>query len=439
MDFPEPPARRNRFGWFTLAVLFGLLIAIQAAMYLDRPATVPLAKFEDRLRTISAQQKVSSANVSPDAVSSVAADLDKERATDINAERLWIITTYEAKGQVPQADVQRLKRSALDDSSTLSEIYDSKTLTPTRARKLVSDLKDDLRSSTLLARDHALEKAGIKSGRTTFGKSFSVAVSAGLAMVVFAGAVLWVLFLIAKLGGSFPASGHSAEPLTEPQADAFALRGAQMLLCFIAVPFATLLLIPKSARTFGQVITEVAILVAVYFLSRSPVDGERISLRRIGFRKDHLGWDVLFGVAASFMNFPLVLLVTAASNWLFKGLPQAQHPIQVELASGLTPVAIAGILFSASIAAPLFEEALFRGTLLPAFARVLRSPVWGAAVTSLLFATIHPTGIPAWPGLAAIGAMSCVLAYHTRSLVPSIVMHGVHNAITLCAALAFGT
>jgi membrane protease YdiL (CAAX protease family) len=51
--------------------------------------------------------------------------------------------------------------------------------------------------------------------------------------------------------------------------------------------------------------------------------------------------------------------------------------------------------------------------------------------SSLLFAMVHPTGVPAWPALAAIGAMAALLTFQTRSLVPSIVMHAVHNGTLL--------
>jgi membrane protease YdiL (CAAX protease family) len=45
----------------------------------------------------------------------------------------------------------------------------------------------------------------------------------------------------------------------------------------------------------------------------------------------------------------------------------------------------------------------------------------------LVFAAVHPTGVPAWPALALIGSVMAILVYQRGSLVTSMVFHGVHN------------
>ena len=70
---------------------------------------------------------------------------------------------------------------------------------------------------------------------------------------------------------------------------------------------------------------------------------------------------------------------------------------------------------------------MFRGTMLPAISRVTKSPAWGIVISSFLFAAIHPQGLVLWLSLATVGAMAAMVTYQTKSLVPAIVLHAVHN------------
>jgi membrane protease YdiL (CAAX protease family) len=96
---------------------------------------------------------------------------------------------------------------------------------------------------------------------------------------------------------------------------------------------------------------------------------------------------------------------------------------------------VLSLFFLASIEAPIFEETLFRGIFQPALAAIVKRPWLSGVITSFLFASIHPTGVPAWPALALIGGMSVFLTYQTRSIVPSMIMHATHNALTLAVGL----
>jgi uncharacterized protein len=119
-----------------------------------------------------------------------------------------------------------------------------------------------------------------------------------------------------------------------------------------------------------------------------------------------------------------------------------------------------------TLIAPLFEEVLFRGFLLPAFAiaydwlSLPRTPaaheawratnklsppalVFSAVLTSILFATLHgqQTGF-AWPVLILLFCVSLILSYvriRLRSVVASTLVHVSYNAtIFLFAFVATG-
>ncbi|MDD5707112.1 MAG: type II CAAX endopeptidase family protein [Kiritimatiellae bacterium] len=93
------------------------------------------------------------------------------------------------------------------------------------------------------------------------------------------------------------------------------------------------------------------------------------------------------------------------------------------------------LILVATLAAPVFEEALFRGTLLPALARGGSS--WRAVLlSSLLFAAIH-LHAGAFLPLFGVG-VACALGYMaTGHLLTPVIMHALFNAASLTGHLAF--
>jgi membrane protease YdiL (CAAX protease family) len=93
------------------------------------------------------------------------------------------------------------------------------------------------------------------------------------------------------------------------------------------------------------------------------------------------------------------------------------------------------IVFAVSVMAPLIEETMFRGILY----RHLREATGGLGfagsfllsglVNSFLFAAVHPQGLISVPVLMAL-ALGFTLAREWRgTLVPGMVMHGIHNGL----------
>ncbi len=431
--YPRPiEGPRNRFGWVALWVILIGLIVLQGISYFSRKPGLPLNAEEARLKF--AVQSNSSGSLQ-----SLIASLDAKRAKDENAERLWVIATHEAKQPVPAEDIRRLVNSKLSDGAVLGHIYEVQKMITPQVKSLDKVLTDD-RFSTRLAKVHAREKQGTgNSGRSELQTQASGTAIVIIGLLIFGGIGLWIAFLSARATGNFQPEGHPAIPMSLGEADAFAMRAAQMLGIYILLPLiigVTFTLIGPIPREIKVLASEIAILLGTLWLVTQPVDGVMIPLRRMGIHTDKLVRNILLGICAVPMNWVLMIPVMMASKFLFSGLPEPEHPITVELSNHPSVATILGLLFAASFVAPIFEESLFRGTFLPALSRVTRSPITGALITSLFFAMIHPTGIPAWPGLATLGAMSCLLAYQTRSLVPSMVMHALHNGLTLWITLA---
>lgn len=138
------------------------------------------------------------------------------------------------------------------------------------------------------------------------------------------------------------------------------------------------------------------------------------------------------GVAATFVTY----LINGILAAIFKPeAPVVQQVLQDALAGGRQLV-LAGIVIV--IVAPITEELIFRGVMLPALQR--RVGFWSAAiVSSLVFCAIHVEVIASQP-LALVGmfVLSMLLAgsYQlTGSLIVPIIVHAVFNGASLTLAL----
>ncbi|NEP19511.1 MAG: CPBP family intramembrane metalloprotease, partial [Leptolyngbya sp. SIO4C1] len=99
-------------------------------------------------------------------------------------------------------------------------------------------------------------------------------------------------------------------------------------------------------------------------------------------------------------------------------------------------VALLLFFLTASIAAPLFEEVLFRGFLLPSLTRYL--PVWGAiGLSSLIFATAHLSFSEILP-LTVLGAALGFIYTRSRNLLAPILLHSTWNSVTMLGLFLLG-
>ena len=85
------------------------------------------------------------------------------------------------------------------------------------------------------------------------------------------------------------------------------------------------------------------------------------------------------------------------------------------------------------VAAPVFEEWIFRGLLYRSLRRTWGSG-WSIALTALLFATIHP--VAGCVALLTLGTMTARAAEKTGRLWPSIAIHAGYNFMVWCLCIA---
>jgi membrane protease YdiL (CAAX protease family) len=159
-----------------------------------------------------------------------------------------------------------------------------------------------------------------------------------------------------------------------------------------------------------------------------PIFGDRIGFKEIIGDTTRIWSKIGWAVGGFMANLPLALMALWVGSSLFSGLPTPSHEAVEMLRASSGPMQTLLLFFTVAVAAPLIEEPMFRGVMLPAFQKSLRSPIWAIVLSSVIFAVIHPQGPMLWPALACVGATAAILTRQTGSLIPAIIMHGLHNA-----------
>jgi membrane protease YdiL (CAAX protease family) len=168
----------------------------------------------------------------------------------------------------------------------------------------------------------------------------------------------------------------------------------------------------------------VLIAVVVAFARRGA---ERLTPATLGIRRTAfgpaLGWmlAIYFGVVALEGLWALLITALGAGGVHREDVGAPGAPS--------LPTALA-MMFAIAVMAPIGEEIAFRGYLFPALTR-WRGPWVAAILTGLLFGAAHFLVYPPafLPALACFGFGSCLLFWFTGSLLPSICLHAVNNAI----------
>lgn len=172
-------------------------------------------------------------------------------------------------------------------------------------------------------------------------------------------------------------------------------------------------------------------LLVLYFSVKSF-----FPLAKDWFRFQWLSNWILWGIGGYLVALPLVFVVSLANQLFWQG-KGGSNPL-LSLALQAQDKWVLGIFFfTASVAAPVFEEIIFRGFLLPSLTRYL--PVWGAiATSSIVFAVAHLNLSEVLP-LATLGIVLGVVYTRSRNLLSSILLHSLWNGGTLLSLFVLGS
>ncbi len=443
--------RRNPVPWILLFLLFSFLI-VATVTSLRKPSIQSGDQYWEDVQAIKEvvhQKRLASllpttgASPRQAVASDTMADLrskiatNPKPATDATAARLLVEAEFESGQKISDADLNHVSATKDPVDLAFANIYRAKTLTTAQAAQMTAGFSKT-RFSYTLARVHAFDKAGDPRPRDELSPKWKMEALAGLTvcaiLAVGLGCVLWMVFIVLKTDGRLPVPQHPAEPMSGLDADKFAYRAVLLVATFllIGIGVSAFQKATVAAEMFG---TYGIMLIAVILIHKLPVLGMRIPLSRLGVSTKNLGKNIGYGVVGYFMALPGLAVSLGIGAELMKIFGKSTHPAAEIATSNPNLATILALFFSASVVAPFWEEIMFRGTLLPALARVLGRPVWGILLSSFMFAAIHPQGVPLWLALGFIGGMNGMLAYQTRSLVPCMVLHALNNGIVLTLAL----
>lgn len=207
--------------------------------------------------------------------------------------------------------------------------------------------------------------------------------------------------------------------------------GATQLLPQVAV----VLLVPRPlpgqrpdpalvvpALVAGQAL---AVVVLLAFVAR--VAG-RDGLERLGLTTRGLRHEALRGARAWLAVLPFYVVVVAVWSKVGEalGLPVQSHDLIETLAREGPRLALLVFVLAAGLA-PVLEEVVYRGLLVPAYARVL-GVTGGVLLAALTFGAVHPGFLSLLP-ITTMGLVFTALYVTSpnRSLVGSIVAHALFN------------
>jgi len=263
--------------------------------------------------------------------------------------------------------------------------------------------------------------------------SFLFAIGSVMLLIAL-GVGAWLYYIIGSKTGQIRPKGFPTGPITEVMADRLAIRAGILLLAFTSfLIFRSGLNAIKAVAANPSLdpifdLIPYAVMVAlVLLLPKDALFGEKFKTKGIGVSLDNFASKLGIGTAGWFANSALLVVAVIVSIPLMKFLPTNSHPAGEQMLANPDAATMIQVLLMGSVAAPIWEEIVFRGLLFPAIAKKMNSVGWGVFLSSLLFAAIHPQGPGAWLLLGTIGGLNCVLTYYTKSLVPGIILHALNN------------
>ncbi|MBD3289417.1 CPBP family intramembrane metalloprotease [candidate division KSB1 bacterium] len=213
---------------------------------------------------------------------------------------------------------------------------------------------------------------------------------------------------------------NNTSALYPTQKQALAVVLITMLLTFILGIFGMLLGLHRTELFLVEIFTIVPALIFVYRKNLSPIRVFR--LRAVN--KNIIFSAVLIGLTLSVLSDEADRLI----NQIFP-MPEAVVETLKQAIQINTWWEFILIGFSAVILASVCEEMLFRGFLQTSFENSF-DVTKAVMLTALLFGIVHFN--PWWTiQLIIFGIFLGVLAWKSKSIIPSMVVHGINNGLSL--------
>jgi membrane protease YdiL (CAAX protease family) len=150
-------------------------------------------------------------------------------------------------------------------------------------------------------------------------------------------------------------------------------------------------------------------------------------------------WPTGLNLRAAGKGFLMVLPLVSFTGWLqgkVFGDPGGSNPLLELVLNSHNIPALACFGLTAIVLAPLFEETIFRGVLLPVAARHLGSG-WGILLSAAVFAVAH-LSLGEFPPLLVLGLGLGWLRWRSGRLASCVWMHALWNSLTFLNLVVLG-
>jgi membrane protease YdiL (CAAX protease family) len=144
---------------------------------------------------------------------------------------------------------------------------------------------------------------------------------------------------------------------------------------------------------------------------------------------------LLWGLGGYFVAVPLMFGVALLNQQLWQG-QGGSNPLLQTVLEEQDGVALLVFFLTAAVAAPIFEEFLFRGFLLPSLTRYM-SVGWAIALSAFIFAAAHLSLSEVLP-LTLLGTVLGFVYTRSRNLLSPMVLHSAWNSVTMLGLFILG-
>lgn len=196
---------------------------------------------------------------------------------------------------------------------------------------------------------------------------------------------------------------------------------------------------PAKLTTLGQgiyVLTSYVLMaslgIGVLYLSIKSYLPLASDWFQFKWKSNWFGW----GLGGYLVATPIVIVVSVLNEKIWHGQGGSNPLLQIMLESQ-DSIALLLFFLTAAVAAPLFEEFLFRGFLLPSLTRYV--PTWAAiGISALLFGVAHLSLSEIVP-LTTLGIILGTVYVKTRNLLAPMLLHSLWNSSTLVSLYILGS
>ena len=144
----------------------------------------------------------------------------------------------------------------------------------------------------------------------------------------------------------------------------------------------------------------------------------------------------VWGFGGYLVAMPLVLLVSLINQLIWQG-QGGSNPLLLLALQAQDKIALAIFFITSSIAAPVFEEIMFRGFLLPSLTRYV-SVSSAIIISGFIFAVAHLSLSEVLP-LATLGIVLGFVYTRSRNLLAPMLLHCLWNSGTLVSLFVLGS